>query len=96
VKSFRGMIGSGAKPFTELSYQELLDLGYAVVGSPATVREKLKAMEAYLGFGNLCAVLQIGDMPHLRTLRNMELFAREVMPAFSRQPGVASAARAAG
>jgi alkanesulfonate monooxygenase SsuD/methylene tetrahydromethanopterin reductase-like flavin-dependent oxidoreductase (luciferase family) len=54
-----------------------------VVGSAATVREKLKALEAYLGFGNLCAVLQIGDMPHERTMKNMELFARQVMPAFA-------------
>jgi alkanesulfonate monooxygenase SsuD/methylene tetrahydromethanopterin reductase-like flavin-dependent oxidoreductase (luciferase family) len=83
AKSFRGMIGSGAKPFTQLSYQEILEMGYAVVGSAATVREKLKALEAYLGFGNLCAVLQIGDMPHERTMKNMELFARQVMPALA-------------
>jgi alkanesulfonate monooxygenase SsuD/methylene tetrahydromethanopterin reductase-like flavin-dependent oxidoreductase (luciferase family) len=86
VKSFRGMIGAGAKPFTQLSYQEILDMGYAVVGSPATVRDKLKALQAYLGFGNLCAVLQIGDMSHERTLKNMELFASQVMPALADEP----------
>jgi len=82
--SLRGMLKSGAKPFSELTYEEILKLGYAVVGSPTTVREKLKEMEAFLGFGNLCAVLQIGDMPHHRTIKNMELFATEVMPAFER------------
>jgi hypothetical protein len=78
------MIKSGARPFSELSYPELLELGYAIVGSAATVRRKLKEMAATLGFGNLCAVLQIGDMPFHRTIKNMELFATEVMPAFER------------
>ena len=45
--------------------------------------ELFGTLQAYLGFGNLCAVLQIGDMPHERTLKNMELFAREVMPALA-------------
>ncbi|MEI9963997.1 MAG: LLM class flavin-dependent oxidoreductase [Caulobacteraceae bacterium] len=83
-KSWRGLVSAGAKQFFELSYEELLEQGYAIVGSPATVREKLKALESYLGFGNLCAVLQIGDMPFDRTIRSMELFASEVMPAFER------------
>jgi hypothetical protein len=48
------------------------------------VRDKLKEMEAFLGFGNLCSLLQFGDMPHELAMRNMELFASEVMPAFSR------------
>lgn len=82
--SLRGMLSSGAKAFNELSYEELLEHGYAIVGSAATVREKLRALQAYLGFGNLCALLQFGDMPHQRALRNMELFASEVMSAFDR------------
>lgn len=82
--SWRGMITHGAKQFAELSYEDLVDLGYVIVGSAATVREKLKEMEAYLGFGNLCALLQFGDMPHELALKNMENFASEVMPAFAR------------
>ena len=82
--SFRRLLGSGARPFHELSYEELNEQGYILVGSAATVREKLKALEAYLGFGNLAALLQFGDMPHERALGNLERFAREVMPAFER------------
>jgi alkanesulfonate monooxygenase SsuD/methylene tetrahydromethanopterin reductase-like flavin-dependent oxidoreductase (luciferase family) len=79
--SFRGMLSSGARPFGELTYSDLLELGYAVVGSAATVAEKLDQLRRDLGFGNLCALLQFGDMPHDRTVKNMELFATEVMPA---------------
>jgi alkanesulfonate monooxygenase SsuD/methylene tetrahydromethanopterin reductase-like flavin-dependent oxidoreductase (luciferase family) len=94
--SFRGLLSSGMKPFHLLSYDELLDLGHAIVGSPTTVREKLKAMKAYLGFGNLCALLQFGDMPHSRAINNMELFASEVMPAFERSGASERQLQAAG
>jgi len=33
-----------------------------------------------LGYGILLSLLQIGDMPHYRTVKNMELFATEVIP----------------
>jgi alkanesulfonate monooxygenase SsuD/methylene tetrahydromethanopterin reductase-like flavin-dependent oxidoreductase (luciferase family) len=94
--SFRGLLSSGMKPFHLLSYDELLDLGHAIVGSPTTVRDKLKAMKAYLGFGNLCALLQFGDMPHSRAINNMELFASEVMPAFERSGASTRQLQAAG
>jgi alkanesulfonate monooxygenase SsuD/methylene tetrahydromethanopterin reductase-like flavin-dependent oxidoreductase (luciferase family) len=93
--SMRGMLSSGAKPFHQLSYQELIDQGYAIVGGPATVREKLKQLESYLGFGNLCALLQFGDMPHERAVNNMERFASEIMPAFDRVGRASAVQRAA-
>lgn len=82
--SWRGMLSSGAKPFSQLSYDDLIKLGYAIIGSPSTVRDKLKEMEAFLGFGNLCSLLQFGDMPHDLALQNMERFASDVIPAFTR------------
>ncbi len=94
--SLRGMLSAGAKPFSQLSYQELIDLGYAIVGGPDEVREKLKQLESYLGFGNLCALLQFGDMPHERAVRNMERFASEIMPAFARVGKASLGHRAAG
>jgi hypothetical protein len=39
-----------------------------------------QAAEA-LGFLNVCS-FRFGDLEHPRVLRSMELFAREVMPAF--------------
>ncbi len=55
--------------------------GYAIVGSPATVRQKMAEMIQWLGVGNILALLQLGTLPADLTRKNMELFAREVLPA---------------
>jgi alkanesulfonate monooxygenase SsuD/methylene tetrahydromethanopterin reductase-like flavin-dependent oxidoreductase (luciferase family) len=80
--SLRGMLRAGVKPFAQTSFEELLEERYVIVGSPSTVVDQLDALRTDLGFGNLCALLHFGDMPHQRALQNMELFASEVMPHF--------------
>jgi len=67
--------------WARMSFDELNDKGYCVVGSAATVRQRLATYGRELGFGLLLALLQFGDMPYHRTVKNMELFATEVMPA---------------
>ena len=67
--------------WARMSFDELNEKGYCVVGSAATVRQRLATYGRELGFGLLLALLQFGDMPHHRTVKNMELFATEVMPA---------------
>jgi len=81
IGGMRGALSSGMKPFGEYSYEELLREGYAVVGSPETVRVRLGELREELGFGTLAGLLHFGDMPNDRAVRNMELFAREVLPA---------------
>ena len=49
---------------------------------PATVRDQLMEAVKKLRVGNLMVLLHIGSMPHELTLKNIELFAREVMPHF--------------
>ena len=85
-----GLSGRARKPFHEHSYEELLENNQAIVGSAASVRDQLTEFQKDLGFGVLCALLQIGDMPHDRTVRSMELFASEVMPHFRPAPVVAA------
>jgi alkanesulfonate monooxygenase SsuD/methylene tetrahydromethanopterin reductase-like flavin-dependent oxidoreductase (luciferase family) len=58
----------------------LLDLGMVIVGSPATVREKLAACQKDLGFGTLIAMLQVATLPADLTEKNLRLFATEVAP----------------
>ena len=87
--SWGNLLRSGLGSYTEVSYEDLLAQGYAVVGSPATVRERLEELADELGFGLVNALLHIGDMPHDRTIRNMELFATEVMPHFRVQRSAA-------
>ena len=55
--------------------------GYAVVGSPATVRDRLSEMTGQLGIGNLLGLFQLGTLPEDLTRKNIQLFATEVMPA---------------
>lgn len=82
--SLRNLVTRGGKPFSETSYQELLDLQYVVVGSEESVAEQLEELRQDLGFGNLLSLLQIGTMSHARTIENMERFAKGVIPNFER------------
>ncbi|MDE0653267.1 MAG: LLM class flavin-dependent oxidoreductase [bacterium] len=87
--SWGRFLQSGLGAYSDVSYEDLVKQGYAVVGSPATVRERLAELAEELGFGLVNALLHIGDMPHDHTIRNMELFAREVMPHFRAQSAAA-------
>jgi hypothetical protein len=63
-----------------LKAKDMIEEGFVVVGSPATVRERLEAMVKRLNVGHLMVILQFGSMPHGQTKKNIELFAREVLP----------------
>ncbi len=69
--------------------------GYAIVGSPATVRQKMAELVEWLGVGNVLGLLQLGTLPAELTRKNMELFAREVLPALRVSGGRRDAARVA-
>jgi alkanesulfonate monooxygenase SsuD/methylene tetrahydromethanopterin reductase-like flavin-dependent oxidoreductase (luciferase family) len=83
--SLRGMLASRSKPFNELTYEEIIDNGMAVVGSPDSVGERFEALIDELGFGQVISLMGVGDMPHYRTVKSMELFATQVMPALRRR-----------
>jgi alkanesulfonate monooxygenase SsuD/methylene tetrahydromethanopterin reductase-like flavin-dependent oxidoreductase (luciferase family) len=53
---------------------------YAIVGSPATVRDKLASYIPKLGVGNLLGLFQLGTLPADLTKKNMTIFAQEVLP----------------
>jgi alkanesulfonate monooxygenase SsuD/methylene tetrahydromethanopterin reductase-like flavin-dependent oxidoreductase (luciferase family) len=70
--------------FGDVTLEQALELGLFVCGSPKTV---LAAFESYwkeLRFGNLLVMCQFGTLPAELTRKNLELFAREVMPALKR------------
>ena len=93
--SLRGVIAAGMRAFSQLSYEELLTQGYAVVGSPDTVARRLREMYDDLGgFGQLIALFAIGTSTHEQIMRSAELFATEVMPVL-RPLGVAETTPAA-
>jgi len=67
--------------WNRLNFDGMNEVGLCVVGSPQTVLRKLIHSIRTLGYGLLLPLLHIGDMPHDRTVRSMERFAREIMPA---------------
>ncbi len=63
-----------------ITYDEAVEAGCLIAGGPKTVRDQLVAFLGEFRVGNLHAMLQFGSMPHATVKRNIELFAKEVMP----------------
>jgi alkanesulfonate monooxygenase SsuD/methylene tetrahydromethanopterin reductase-like flavin-dependent oxidoreductase (luciferase family) len=61
-------------------YKDFVENRLVIGGSPATVRQLLEEAVRNLRVGNLMVLLPIGSMPHELTLKNIELFSREVLP----------------
>jgi alkanesulfonate monooxygenase SsuD/methylene tetrahydromethanopterin reductase-like flavin-dependent oxidoreductase (luciferase family) len=74
------------------TWEEIVAGDYAIVGSPATVREKMAELVRWLGVGNVLTLLQLATLPADLTRRNMDLFASEVMPFLRRELGGAPGA----
>jgi alkanesulfonate monooxygenase SsuD/methylene tetrahydromethanopterin reductase-like flavin-dependent oxidoreductase (luciferase family) len=71
--------------FAERSdFQTELERGRILVGSPATVREQLAAYLERSGANYVLGCFSFGSLPLEQILSSMDLFAREVIPAFSR------------
>jgi alkanesulfonate monooxygenase SsuD/methylene tetrahydromethanopterin reductase-like flavin-dependent oxidoreductase (luciferase family) len=61
--------------------EQLMDRGYALAGSPETVRQRLTEYQRELGFGTFSGIFQFGSLGHEEFLRSVTLFADQVMPA---------------
>jgi alkanesulfonate monooxygenase SsuD/methylene tetrahydromethanopterin reductase-like flavin-dependent oxidoreductase (luciferase family) len=88
----RGLEVAGTKTGTSRSYEDLLNLGIILFGSPETVRQRLAEAHERMGFGRLVGLLHFGSLPHELTVKNMHLFAEEVLP-FVRTLGRPTSAR---
>jgi alkanesulfonate monooxygenase SsuD/methylene tetrahydromethanopterin reductase-like flavin-dependent oxidoreductase (luciferase family) len=64
----------------EYKFKDFVDQQFVMCGSPATVRDQLIEGMKELRIGNLMVLLQIGSMPYHQTIKNIELFATEVLP----------------
>jgi len=70
----RGLVPRGA------NFEECVQDGTAIVGSPDTVRAKIERQAAELGINYLLSYLFFGTMTLAEALRSLELFGAEVMP----------------
>jgi len=64
-------------------YKDFIDNQFVIAGSPKTVREQLMDAVKKLRVGNLMVLLHIGSMPHDLTIKNIDLFCKEVLPHFT-------------
>ena len=81
-ESIRPQIGVEAeRAAREMQWEDFVEQGHVIAGSPATVRDRLTEAIKLLRVGHLMCLLNIGSMPKPLTLKNTEMFAREVLPA---------------
>ncbi|GGC56078.1 monooxygenase [Siccirubricoccus deserti] len=82
LASMKGLINS-RKTITGgyRTMEQMLEQGTFICGSPQTVIELLAEYQRRGGFNLVMAGLHFGTLPHELTRKNLELFAREVMPA---------------
>ncbi|MBX5437197.1 MAG: LLM class flavin-dependent oxidoreductase [Alicyclobacillaceae bacterium] len=71
---------AGAQLRRGLNWKQLVEQGFVVAGSPASVRDQLREAIKRLRIGHLLVGLNFGSMPHYLAMKNIELFAKEVMP----------------
>jgi hypothetical protein len=62
------------------TWGELVEGGYLIAGSPATVRQQVEELARSLRCGHLAPGLHMGSAPIELTNRSTYLFATEVMP----------------
>jgi alkanesulfonate monooxygenase SsuD/methylene tetrahydromethanopterin reductase-like flavin-dependent oxidoreductase (luciferase family) len=72
---------SEAKPLDKQNLEELQANYHIVAGTPDTVLKKLKFLKDELHMGHLIFYGQESRMLHEATMRSIELFGKEVMPA---------------
>jgi alkanesulfonate monooxygenase SsuD/methylene tetrahydromethanopterin reductase-like flavin-dependent oxidoreductase (luciferase family) len=66
---------------TEPDMDDLLER-YLIIGTPDTCIRQIKRLKEVVGITHFNCSFWLGDMEQARVLRSMELFSREVMPAF--------------
>ena len=83
-ESLKSVMKAKAQMFGDVSLEQAIELGLFVCGSAATVRAAFERHWNAMRFGNLLVMCQFGTLPGELARRNMELFARDVLPALKR------------
>ena len=81
IPSYKRVLKTKSSLVLTHTVESLMERDVVIVGSPDTVRRKIADCHAEVGLGYLLGMFQIASLPGDLTLRSMELFAREVMPA---------------
>ena len=71
-------------PLYEFDFDLTQKEGLTFVGDPDYVTREIRAHMQELGAGVIMGLFQFGSLPHALATRNMELFAKTVLPALRR------------
>ena len=67
------------------TWKDVEEGGFALVGSPKTVAQKMTEWAKKIGCGNFLGLFQLGDMPKEKALANAARYAEEVKPLVDRE-----------
>jgi alkanesulfonate monooxygenase SsuD/methylene tetrahydromethanopterin reductase-like flavin-dependent oxidoreductase (luciferase family) len=65
---------------TEATFEDMVDISRTILGSPDTVADTIAQWAEDAGCSRINVVLEHSDMPEWMTVKNMTLFANEVIP----------------
>jgi alkanesulfonate monooxygenase SsuD/methylene tetrahydromethanopterin reductase-like flavin-dependent oxidoreductase (luciferase family) len=94
LKSMLGVMKAKSAIGTQQTIDSVIEKGMFICGSPQTVRKSLAEYHSQIGFGHLLTMLQFGTLPAELTRKNMEIYAREVIPHLRSVTGAAKGAAA--
>ena len=80
VKQLSGGRAEQTGQWKDWKFKDFVDNQYVISGGPQSVVDQLKDAVKRLRVGNLMVLLHIGSMPHELTLKNIEMFSKEVLP----------------
>jgi hypothetical protein len=80
----KNVMKAKAQMFGDVTLEQAVELGLFVCGSAQTVIKTFQAHWNDMRFGNLLVMCQFGTLPADLTRKNLELFARGVLPALKR------------
>jgi alkanesulfonate monooxygenase SsuD/methylene tetrahydromethanopterin reductase-like flavin-dependent oxidoreductase (luciferase family) len=86
IRTKHGVTGTAArmKNVRGQNFEECVEEGTAIAGSPKTVLAELERQHAQIGFNYLLAYLFLGTMSMNDAMRSLKLFTAEVMPKVER------------
>jgi alkanesulfonate monooxygenase SsuD/methylene tetrahydromethanopterin reductase-like flavin-dependent oxidoreductase (luciferase family) len=64
----------------DITWEEMVEKGYVIIGSPDTVREKLEAIAIEMHCGQLLTMMHFGNMSDELCRMNIRLFGEKVVP----------------
>ncbi len=79
--SLKRVMAAKAMISQDLTIETAIEMGMIICGSAESVRQRLEAHWKTMRFDNLLTMLHFGSLPEDLTRRNMELFAKDVLPA---------------